>query len=288
MNLPNKITISRICLIPLVIFFFLADFIPYGKLVAALIFGIAAITDNIDGRIARKRNLVTDLGKFLDPIADKVLVMSGLLLIVAHPIAGAGMVNAPAPAVWPIWLGIICAVIILARELIISAFRQIAATKKLVLAADKSGKIKATLQDVTIFLYMVYAFLIAEFWTSVAGTANTVISIILIVLLIATTILTITSGIGYIVKNKQVLKDVAPKKEKQIRYDELIPDVLKEFVEDGIVSANLLEERFSLGESRANKILADMTELGYISDDGEQREILISVSEYKDMFGKKD
>ncbi len=287
MNLPNKITISRICLIPLVIFFFLADFIPYGKLVAALIFGIAAITDNIDGRIARKRNLVTDLGKFLDPIADKVLVMSGLLLIIAHPITGSGITNA-LPAVYPVWLGIVCGVIILARELIISAFRQIAATKKLVMAADKSGKVKAFLQDITIFLYMIYAFMVAEFWTSIAGTANTVISIVLIVLLAATTILTITSGIGYIIKNKHVLKEEAPKQEKQIRYDEIIPEVLKEFVEDGVVSADVLEERFGIGESRANKIISDMVELGYVSDEGEQREILISVSEYQDMFGKKD
>ncbi len=288
MNLPNKITISRICLIPLVIFFFLADFIPYGKLVAALIFGIAAITDNVDGRIARKRNLVTDLGKFLDPIADKVLVMSGLLLIVAHPIMGAGVTNA-APAVWPIWLGIICAVLILARELIISAFRQIAATKKLVMAADKSGKIKAFLQDITIFLYMIYAFLVSEFWASIAGTANTVLCIILIIFLVVTTILTITSGIGYIIKNKHVLKDAEPKKEEPVaRYDMLIPDVLSEFVEEGVISLKLIEERFALNEERAEKILDDMAELEYISDEGEQREILISVEEYKDMFAKKD
>lgn len=288
MNLPNKITISRICLIPLVIFFFLADFIPYGKLVAALIFGIAAITDNVDGRIARKRNLVTDLGKFLDPIADKVLVMSGLLLIIAYPITGAGVTNA-IPAVWPIWLGIVCGVLILARELIVSAFRQIAATKKLVMAADKSGKIKAFLQDITIFLYMIYAFLVAEFWTTIQGTANTVLCIVLIVFLAVTTILTITSGIGYIVKNKHVLKDAEPKKaEPTARYDMLIPEVLSEFVEDGVVSLKLIEERFGLNEEHAEKILDDMTQLEYISDEGEQREILISVEEYKDMFAKKD
>lgn len=283
MNLPNKITISRICLIPLVIFFFLADFIPYGKLVAALIFGIAAITDNIDGRIARKRNLVTDLGKFLDPIADKVLVMSGLLLVVAYPISGAGITQA-LPAVMPVWLGIICSILILARELIISAFRQVAATKKLVLAADKSGKIKAFLQDITVFLYMIYAFLVAQFYSSIAGTANTVLNVILIVLLVVTTILTITSGIGYIVKNFHVLKEDKKPEQELVQYDLIIPDVMGEFIDDGVISANKIADRFNLDKTRAEKIISDMAELGYISEDGQEREILISEKEYKQLF----
>lgn len=286
MNLPNKITISRICLIPLVIFFYLADFIPYGKLVAAIVFGIAALTDNIDGRIARKRNLVTDLGKFLDPIADKVLVMSGLLLITAWPVHGAGVSEA-IPAIWPIWLGILCVTIILARELIISAFRQIAATKNLVLAADKSGKIKATIQDVTIFLYMVYAFLVSEFWTAIEGTANTVICIVLIVCLVVSTILTITSGIGYIVKNRHVLKEDTKKQEKTVKYDGLIPDVLREFFDEGLISMKKVASRFNIDEQRATKIVKDMTVLGYISDEGDEREILISQKDYEDIFGKQ-
>lgn len=286
MNLPNKITISRICLIPFVIFFYLADFIPYGKLVAALIFGIAAITDNIDGRIARKRNLVTDLGKFLDPIADKVLVMSGLLLITAWPVQGAGVSQA-IPAIWPIWLGILCVTIILARELIISAFRQIAATKNLVLAADKSGKIKAAIQDVTIFLYMIYAFLVSEFWTAIEGTANTVICIVLIVCLVVSTILTISSGIGYIVKNRHVLKEDPKKQEKTVKYDGLIPDVLREFFDEGLISMKKVASRFNIDEQRATKIVKDMTVLGYISDEGDEREILISQKDYEDIFGKQ-
>lgn len=283
MNLPNKITISRICLIPLVLFFFLADFIPYGKLVAALIFGIAAITDNIDGRIARKRNLVTDLGKFLDPIADKVLVATGLLLIVAYPIAGEG-ISQPLPIVLPVWAGIVCAVLMLARELIISAFRQIAATKNLVMAADKSGKIKAFFQDITIFLYMIFAFMVAEFYPTIQGTAYTVINIVLLVLLVVTTILTITSGINYIIKNKSVLKNEKAE-EPKMRYDMIIPSVLKEFIEEGVVSAGGIAERFNIDEKRANKIVADMQELGYISDEeGTLHEILMSEEEYKETF----
>lgn len=285
MNLPNKITISRICLIPLVIFFYLADFIPYGKLVAALIFGIAAITDNIDGRIARKRGLVTDLGKFLDPIADKVLVMSGFLLIAAWPIRGAGVINA-VPAIWPIWLGIVCVAIILARELIISAFRQIAATKNLVLAADKSGKIKAAIQDVTIFLYMIYAFLVSEFWTVIQGTCNTILCIVLIVFLSVSTILTITSGIGYIIKNAHVLKEDSSNQEELLTYDRLIPSVLHEFFGEGVLGAKTIAERFNIDEQRADKIINDMTILGYISDEGAEREIVINQAEYEEFFGQ--
>ncbi len=280
MNLPNKITISRICLIPLVIFFYLADFIPYGKLVAALLFVTAALTDNIDGRIARKRNLVTDLGKFLDPIADKVLVMSAYLLIMAHPILGK-------PIIQPVWFGILCGVLILSRELIISAFRQIAAAKNLVLAADKSGKVKAFFQDAAIFLYMVYAFIIAEFNASISLNLNLWMNIVLIVILSVATILTITSGIGYIVKNKHVLKDAGTASSKQTS-DEIIPDILNEFFEEGAVSEEGIEERFDVGEKRAKKLIDAMAKKGYISSSGSSRDILLSEDEINEIFGKRE
>lgn len=166
MNLPNKISTFRICLIPLVVFFYLATFIPYGKLIAAIIFTIAVLSDFFDGRIARKRNLVTNLGKFLDPIADKVLVMAGFLLIVASPVtANVAADGAVATAiVYPSYVGIVAVAIILARELIVSAFRQIAATKNVVLAADMYGKVKATFQFLTLIYYFLYAFIIEEFY----------------------------------------------------------------------------------------------------------------------------
>ena len=85
MNLPNRITLCRLLLIPVFVFFYLATFIPYGKLVAAIIFAVACLTDFLDGHIARKRNMVTTLGNFFDTVADKLLVMSGLLLVVAYP-----------------------------------------------------------------------------------------------------------------------------------------------------------------------------------------------------------
>lgn len=212
MNLPNKISTFRICLIPLVVFFYLATFIPYGKLIAAIIFTIAVLSDFFDGRIARKRNLVTNLGKFLDPIADKVLVMAGFLLIVASPVtANVAADGAVATAiVYPSYVGIVAVAIILARELIVSAFRQIAATKNVVLAADMYGKVKATFQFLTLIYYFLYAFIIEEFYVGTSEawvTANAWLSLVGYVLLAVTVILTIVSGVKYITGNKEVLKE---------------------------------------------------------------------------------
>ena len=212
MNLPNKITLCRICLIPLFVFFFLADFVPYGKLIAAFLFAIACFTDFLDGNIARKRGLVTNMGKFLDPIADKVLVMAGLIVAIACPITANGGVNPAQPILGPSWVGIVAVVIILAREFVVSAFRQIAATKKLVLAADMYGKVKAVFQFITLIYYFVYAFIVEEFFYAIAGTANTVLGIVGYVFLAITVILTIISGVKYIVGNRQVFKD-EPKEE---------------------------------------------------------------------------
>lgn len=208
MNLPNKITVCRICLIPIFIFFYLASFIPFGigKIVAAAIFAIACLTDFLDGKIARKRNLVTNLGKFLDPIADKVLVMSGLIVLVAVPIVANGGAKLPEPAIFPTYVGSIAAIIILAREFIISAFRQLAASRNLVLAADMSGKVKATFQFITLIYYFIYAYLIEGYYYAIDGVANAWISYIGYILLAITCILTIVSGAQYIVNNKQVLK----------------------------------------------------------------------------------
>ena len=269
------------CFIPLVLFFFLADFIPYGKLVAAVLFGVAALTD-IDGKIARKLNQVTDLGKFLDPIADKVLITSGLLLICSYPIVGEG-IDYPLPIVLPVWLGIVCVALILSRELIVSAFRQIAASKNIILAADYTGKVKAVFQDITVFLYMIFAFMVAQFYPVIEGLAYTIINIVLLTLLVATTLLTVFSGLNYIVKNKQVFKN-EERQTKQMPYDLIIPSVLRAFIEDGVVSAQKISDRFNLNIDRAKKVIADMTELGYITDEGAEREILLTEEEYRQLF----
>lgn len=191
MNTPNKITLSRICLIPLMVFFYLATFIPFGKVIGAIIFIVASCTDFVDGYLARKNNQVTDLGKFLDPIADKILVVAGLLLIVCD-----GSIPNP--------YGVIITIIIVAREFIVSAFRQIAATKGLVIAADKLGKWKTLTTDVAIVFFMIIGQnLVSHF---LAGTGLVIFEVFSYILIAIATVLTIISGINYIVKNIKVLK----------------------------------------------------------------------------------
>ena len=146
MNLPNKITVTRIVLIPFIVFFYLSNsFIPCGKLIAAGIFGIACLTDFLDGYLARKLKLVTTLGKFLDSIADKMLVLGAFVLIVAD-----NTILAP-------W-GVISFVIIIFRELIVSALRQMAATKNVVIAADMWGKVKANFQFFAVLFFMIFSY----------------------------------------------------------------------------------------------------------------------------------
>lgn len=203
MNLPNKITLSRVFMIPVfVVIFFLDGVLPEIKgmpiayAIAAAIFAIAACTDFIDGHIARSRGLVTNLGKFLDPIADKVLVSTAMILLLAmKEILFRGWKYSE-----ELYVALaVCICVIMARELIISAFRQIAATTGLVLAADKLGKYKTTFQDVSIVVLLVSA--------SVFGKAGEVLCMVGLALFAIATILTVWSGISYVVKNKQVLKD---------------------------------------------------------------------------------
>ncbi len=199
MNLPNKITLTRIFMIPIfVLVFFLDDVIPFSYGIAAIIFALAACTDFIDGYIARKYKLVTNLGKFLDPIADKVLVSTAMMLILTM---GGSLFAAKVPDVAnELYIATaVCVCVIMARELIISAFRQIAATRGLVMAADKLGKYKTAFQDVSIFALI--------FAASVNGTAGEIVAYVGFALFAIATVLTVWSGISYVVKNKQVLKD---------------------------------------------------------------------------------
>ncbi len=203
MNLPNKITLSRIFMIPVFVAVFFLDGVlpdvkgfPIAYAIAAAIFAIAACTDFIDGHIARSRGLVTNLGKFLDPIADKVLVSTAMILLLAMK---ESLLRGWKCGDELYVLLAICICVIMARELIISAFRQIAATTGLVLAADKLGKYKTTFQDVSIVVLLVSA--------SVFGKAGEVLCGIGLVLFAIATVLTVWSGISYVVKNKQVLKD---------------------------------------------------------------------------------
>lgn len=186
---PNQITMIRLYLIPLMVFFYLATFIPYGKLIAVVIFALAALTDFIDGKLARKTGQVSDTGKFLDTLADKVLIMAGLFLIVAD-----NSIIAP--------YGVIVGIIILARDFMVQGLRQIASTKNVVIAADKWGKYKAFIQDLAVPAFMLLAFFKdIEILTGTFGTIWTVLSYTLI---IVATVLTIISCVNYFVKNKAV------------------------------------------------------------------------------------
>ena len=200
MNLPNKLTLARILLIPVFTAIFFIDKIPYNHVISAAIFAIAAFTDFLDGYIARKYNLVTNLGKFLDPIADKALVSTALIILITNPFAMGSSVLGMSPQV-AVMIFSICVAIIMIRELMISAFRMIAAKNSIVLAADKVGKAKTFATDVAILFLLVAIDLF-----SLATLYKVVIYVGMAIFVVAT-LLTVISGVNYIVKNKQVLSD---------------------------------------------------------------------------------
>lgn len=195
-NIPNKITIIRICLLPLVIFFYLAEFMaPWGKLVAFILFVIACLTDALDGFIARKYNLVTDFGKFLDPIADKLMATTGLLLLIAnHTI--------------PVILSVVFMFIMILRDYIVTGLRQVGQLRGKIISADKVAKIKANALYFTLILGMFIAFL-KEVDTITSDFINTA-NIILYVCVCITIILIAISGLNYLFKNISVFAPNTP------------------------------------------------------------------------------
>ena len=197
MNLPNKITLSRICLIPVFAVVFFLDMIPYNYFIAGVIFVVAACTDFIDGHIARSRGLVTNLGKFLDPIADKVLVAAAFIFLLVRQETLAVLWQGD----WVLVYAGVCVAVILARELIVSGFRMVAASAGLVLAADKVGKVKTTFQDISIAMLLFGA----DFFG--IALASRILNGIGIVSLGVATALTIWSGVSYIVRNRAVFKE---------------------------------------------------------------------------------
>lgn len=178
MNLPNKLTMFRVILIPFFVFFLLAPYFPgYGNYIAVAIFIIASLTDFLDGKIARKYNLVTNFGKFMDPLADKLLVCSALICLISL-----GKI--------PSWV----VIIIIAREFIISGFRLIASDNGVVIAASYWGKFKTASQMLMVIVLML----------NLQGRVFSIIGTVLIYVSLA---LTVISLIDYIAKNKDVLKD---------------------------------------------------------------------------------
>ena len=175
MNLPNKLTIFRVILIPVFIIALMSGIIPepVNRYVGVVIFCVASFTDYLDGHIARKYNLVTNFGKFMDPLADKLLVSSALICMIELGFL-------------PAWI----VIIIISREFIITGFRLIAAEGGLVIAASWWGKVKTVTQMLMIILVLL----------GVGGIIGNI-------LIILATVFTVISGVDYIVRNIGVLKN---------------------------------------------------------------------------------
>ena len=188
MNLPNKITLFRVLMIPVVIvigelyflqekFMFGTNFLTVGNFILLILFIICALSDFLDGYIARKNNIVTNFGKFADPLADKILVLALFVILLEQNNALKG---------WMVTL-------IFAREFIVTGFRVIAASKNINIAAGWLGKIKTNLQFFSVIILLLFGFM------------NNSIQILIQVVLYAAILMTIISGTEYIIKNKKVL-----------------------------------------------------------------------------------
>ncbi|MBE5961523.1 MAG: CDP-diacylglycerol--glycerol-3-phosphate 3-phosphatidyltransferase [Lachnospiraceae bacterium] len=177
MNLPNKITVFRVCMIPFFLILLLVPGIPYGKYIALAIFIIACLSDALDGHLARKNHLVTDFGKFMDPLADKLLVSSALICFVE-----AGTV--------PAWI----VVVIIAREFIISGFRLVASDNGMVIAASYWGKFKTTAQMIMCILFII-------------DLNNTFFNVLEQIFMWLALILTVVSLVDYLIKNRHIITE---------------------------------------------------------------------------------
>jgi len=182
MNLANKITLARIVLIPVFLIVLLMPNVFGDKnyIIATIIFIIASLTDALDGYIARSRNLVTDFGKFADPLADKLLVTSALICLVFTQ-----------------GLDPVSVIIILSREFIITGFRTVAVTKNIVIAASIWGKIKTNIQVIMV-IYFLLRIQDINATTKIVGQA----------IVIVTVVATIFSAVDYMYKNKEVISDM--------------------------------------------------------------------------------
>ena len=183
MNLPNKLTTARMIAVPVfIVLYMLGQYIP-----ALVVFVAASLTDLFDGKIARKYGLVTNFGKIMDPLADKILVYSAFCLMVAD-----GNIAA--------WMFIV----VLAREFLLAGVRTVAASEGIVIAADMTGKIKTVLQMIAVIMIILVmglkSFAAPEDFVSVLNTLAQIV-------LWASIIMTVWSGASYIIKNKQVFAE---------------------------------------------------------------------------------
>lgn len=223
MTIPTKITMVRLVMIPFVILCYcLQSLNEYLFILTSALFLIASMTDYLDGHIARKYNMVSDLGKLLDPIADKVLVAAGLFIVID---GGYIPVN---------YFALICTTIIIAREFMIGVIRQMAALKKVVLAADKLGKIKTatTMFALTFLLLSANDNIVFEVFRY-AGT----------VLFALATLFTLISGLNYLIKNFDLILSDDIKKNQQKKSEKEQDSQLTETVHTDNAQAVLNEEQ---------------------------------------------
>lgn len=191
MNLANKLTMIRIFLVPVFLVFIAVKDIPYGMIIATAVFAIAALTDKLDGYIARSRNQVTRFGKLMDPLADKLLVSAALISLVEYQII-------------PAWV----ATIIIAREFAVTGLRSIAASEGVVLAASAWGKAKTVTQIIAI----IFALLNLTYGQGKLGTFSSacisqhLLTQVTDIAMAIAIVITIVSGIDYFTKNKELLR----------------------------------------------------------------------------------
>ena len=194
MNLPNKLTMLRIILVPFYIFFLLMPGIPHHYLIALIIFGAASYTDHLDGKIARKYNMITDFGKFADPLADKIMILAALACFVQL-----GLTNA------------VVLTVIVAREIMVTAMRLVASSKGKVVAANNWGKAKTISQIAAVLLVMIFQYIL-ELGAMGLVNINTaslipVFGLIGEIALWISALLTVISGVVYIVQNFEFIKN---------------------------------------------------------------------------------
>ena len=180
MNWPNRLSLMRIGSVPVITLLLMLDNVMWARYAALFLFIAASITDFVDGHIARKYNLVTNFGKFIDPVADKLLVLSTMVMLSWHSLL-------------PAWI----VVTVLFRELAVDGLRLVAVEQGKVIAAGKLGKIKTTCQMVMVIAHLVYLCRF-PFFHIIAGW-------LLIPSQIAVLVMTLWSGIDYFIRNKEVL-----------------------------------------------------------------------------------
>ncbi len=191
MNLPNKLTVARILLVPFFVAALLIDF-PLNNLVALALFGAASLTDMFDGKIARKHGLITDFGKFADPLADKILVISALLCFVQLGLCDC-----------------VAVIIVLFREFVVTSIRLIAAAKGKVIAANMWGKVKTVTQIVAIVcvLAMQTVLNLGGLGVQLPAALPSVFTVIGEVLIWISTFFAVLSGVVYVAQNRQFISE---------------------------------------------------------------------------------